>query len=146
MQKQTQNQIQPQKRTQKMTGAVEHGTLLYGIEYPAASGKIHKDFTIRLPTIGDNIAALEECGPDSNLKINVFLAACCLLKLGKIPPEEIDSDLLTDNLIDEDFDVIMNTWEELRKKLKASSAASQAPDLPPSSSDSTALAPNTSAA
>ena len=46
----------------------ETGSLQYGVEYPADSGQLHYDFALRLPTVADNIQALETHGSGSMLR------------------------------------------------------------------------------
>lgn len=118
--------------------ATEKDTLDYGVEYPAGSGQIHYDVELRLPTIGDNIAALEEVGPESNLRLNVAMLARSLVKLGTIPKEAITYELLDSALIDQDFDVLLKIQATLKKKRKRSSSDSPATASP--SSPSAAMA------
>ncbi|MCG8993213.1 hypothetical protein LH427_09535 [Laribacter hongkongensis] len=56
----------------------ENGSLMFGVEYPAGSGQLHYDFEMRLPTVGDNIAAIEELGVGSNLRLNTAMLARAL--------------------------------------------------------------------
>lgn len=94
----------------------EKDTLLYGVEYPEGSGQLHYDFEMRLPTVGDNIAAIEELGVGSNLKLNTAMLARGLVKLGTIPREAITYTLLERHLIDDDYDVLSEARERLKKK------------------------------
>ena len=50
-------------------------TLIYGIEH---GGKLHRDFALRVPTIGDNIDAVTDAGGGNDLAVNVALLARCL--------------------------------------------------------------------
>lgn len=115
----------------------EKGLLVYGIEYPAASGQIHYQFEMRLPTVGDNIEAIEAHGVDSNLKLNVDMMARCLVRLGDIPAEAIQYELLAEHLVDEDYDVLVSARESLKKKRRASNSNLPACDSPSSPSDDT---------
>lgn len=111
----------------------EKDQLQYGVEYPAESGVLHYDFELRLPTVGDNIAAIEELGVGSNLRLNTGMLARCLVKLGDIPREAITYELLDSSLIDDDYDVLSAARDRLKKKRmrpKPSSPDSGSPSLP----------------
>ena len=113
--------------------------LVYGVEY---EGTIHFDFELRIPMVADNIAALEEVGPQSNLKVNTAMYARCITKLGAIPLETITYEFLSKNLVDDDYDVLHNAIGELKKKRQALSQPSPTTDSPLSSSASTASPSN----
>lgn len=111
----------------------EKDALLYGVEYPAGSGQLHYDFELRLPTVGDNIAAIEAHGLGSNMRINTAMLASCLVRLGDIPAEAITFELLEQQMVDDDYDVLSAARERLKKKRmrpNPSSAASDSPSLP----------------
>ncbi|WP_024302221.1 hypothetical protein [Pseudogulbenkiania sp. MAI-1] len=112
--------------------------LLYGVEYPAGSGQLHYHFELRLPMVGDNIAAIEEHGIGSNLKLNTAMLAHCLVKLGDIPREAITYELLEQYLVDDDFDVLTEARDQLKKKRMRPRPTSPASDSPSSPSASTA--------
>ena len=97
--------------------------LLYGLEY---EGVLHKDVELRLPTIADNIAALEEVGPTSNIRLQVAMWARSLVKLGGVPVEQINTELLL-TLVDEDFDVLTDLADRLKKKRRAANGTLPAP-------------------
>ena len=109
--------------------------LVYGVEY---EGTIHFDFELRLPMVADNIAALEEVGAQSNLRVNTAMYARCITKLGTIPQGEITYALLSNNLVDDDYDVLHAAVAELKKKRQALSQPSPTTDSPSLSSDRTA--------
>lgn len=119
----------------------EKGTLHYGVEH---EGKLHVDFELRMPTIGDNIAAIEEFGVDSNLKLNVAMMARCLVKLGDIPAEVINYELLANHVIDEDYDVLADARDRLKKKRTELKNTSPAIAQPSPSSANTASVSNVS--
>ena len=119
----------------------EKGTLHYGVEH---GGKLHVDFELRMPTIGDNIAAIEEFGVDSNLKLNVAMMARCLVKLGDIPAEVINYELLANHVIDEDYDVLADARDRLKKKRTELKNTSPAIAQPSPSSANTASVSNVS--
>jgi len=114
---------------------IEPGTLNYGVEH---NGTIHYDFELRLPTVEDNIAALEAVGAPSNMRVRTVMFVRCLTKLGTIPAEEITYELIAQNMVDDDFDELANATDRLKKKRKASNPHLPTTDLPSSSSDSTA--------
>lgn len=117
--------------------------LRYGVEYPAGSGQWHYAYEMRLPTVADNIAAIEEHGVDSNMRLNTAMLARCLVKLGDIPAEAINYALVA-SLVDDDFDVLASTREQLKKKRlqqKASLSACALPSSPLASTASASSAP-----
>jgi len=116
----------------------EIGSLMFGVEYPAGSGQLHYDFEMRLPTVGDNIAAIEELGVGSNLRLNTAMLARALVKLGDIPREAITYTLLEQQMVDDDFDVLTEARERLKKKRMRPKSSSPACDSPSSSLASTA--------
>lgn len=116
----------------------ENGSLMFGVEYPAGSGQLHYDFEMRLPTVGDNIAAIEELGVGSNLRLNTAMLARALVKLGDIPREAITYTLLEQQMVDDDFDVLTEARERLKKKRMRPKNSSPACDSPSSSLASTA--------
>lgn len=117
------------------------GSLTFGVEYPAASGQYHYDFTLRLPMAGDNIAAIEETGATSGLRIRVAMLARCLVSLGDIPAEAITYELLSEQLVDEDVDVLAEAEEAMKKKRMRPKPLSPTTASPSSSSDDTASEP-----
>lgn len=117
----------------------EKDALQYGVEYPAGSGQLHYDFELRLPTVGDNIAAIEAHGLGSNMRINTAMLASCLVKLGDIPAEAITYELLEQKMVDDDYDVLAEARERLKKKRmrpNPSSPGSDSPSLPSASTGS----------
>lgn len=110
------------------------GQLTYGIEY---EGAVHFDFEIRVPTVADNIAALEEVGADSNLRVSTAIYARCLTKLGAIPQEALTYTFLSSGMVDDDFDVLSGAMTAVKKKLKESRTPSPTTDSPSSSSANT---------
>ena len=97
----------------------EKGQLLYGLEWPAGSGRLHFDFEVRLPTLGDNIAAIEEVGADDAMRLSASMLARSLTRLGDIPAEDITTGLLENHLVDEDFDTLSEVRNRLKKKRTA---------------------------
>ena len=95
--------------------------LHFGITF---EGKLHDDFQLRLPTIGDNIGAVTDCSTINDLAVNVALLARCLESLGSIPKEKITYAFLRDNLPDDDYDVLWAALGDLKKKRLAQKSAS----------------------
>lgn len=87
------------------------GKLSIGVEF---NGKLHRDFVLRLPTVGDEIDVAEDMSvPDAGYKVG--LVATCLDKLGDIPAELITYELLR-NLDSDDYRQLLGKQEELKKK------------------------------
>ncbi|MGL9774397.1 MAG: hypothetical protein ACR5LG_12125 [Sodalis sp. (in: enterobacteria)] len=89
-------------------------TLPIGVFY---KDQRHRDFTVRISTISDEIAVVEEGIPDSGTIVGVL--ARCITELGSIPAEEITYGLLCDTLVSEDFKVLRDAQLEAKKKLSA---------------------------
>ncbi|TXE27150.1 hypothetical protein FOT62_22810 [Serratia marcescens] len=114
--------------------------LPFGILY---NGVLQQDFTVRLATVGDEIAVMEDGVSDAGVSTAVM--ARVLVKLGDIPPDEITYELLCDNLIADDYNAINTARDEVKKKLSALRSASATTALPLSDSDNTATAKSASA-
>ncbi|MFB0827690.1 hypothetical protein ACEU07_20655 [Chromobacterium violaceum] len=112
-------------------------SLLYGVEYPAGSGQLHYEFELRLPTVRDNIEAIQAVGVESNLQLNLDMFARTLVRLGTIPAEAITLELL-EGMVDDDYDVLAQARSELKKKRMRPSSTSPASDAPSSPSADTA--------
>ena len=115
----------------------EKDELQYGVEYPAGSGQMHYEFELRLPTVGDNIDAIETSAGGSNLRLNTMMLAASLVKLGSVPREAITYELLG-TMVDDDFDVMAEARDRLKKKRTRPKSNSAASDSPSSSSAGTA--------
>lgn len=89
------------------------GTLAYGVAY---GGRRHYDFAMRLPTIGDNIDALEALPQGSVARIDLTMFAACMERLGEIPADEMTYELLA-SMDPADLDVIYEKVGEAKKKL-----------------------------
>lgn len=116
-------------------------TLPIGIFY---QGQLHRDFTIRMSTVGDEIAVVEDGIPDSGTLVGVM--ARCLTTLGSIPAEEITYQLLCDALVSEDYQALRTAQQEAKKKLSELKSASVITDTPSSDLASTATAKSESKA
>lgn len=110
-------------------------TLPIGVFY---QGQLHRDFTIRMSTVGDEIAVVEDGIPDSGTLVGVL--ARCLTTLGSIPAEEITYQLLCDALVSEDYQALRTAQQEAKKKLSELKSASVITDTPSSGSANTATA------
>jgi hypothetical protein len=109
------------------------GTLDIGVEF---DGRLHRDFTLRLPTVGDEIDVSEDDSiPESGFRVALF--ARCLTALGSIPKEQITYSLLHDELDSGDFGILIRAADDLKKKRKAMSADSTTSAAPASGSGST---------
>ncbi|HHE0097301.1 TPA: hypothetical protein ACOZYV_000815 [Serratia marcescens] len=110
-------------------------TLPIGVFY---QGQLHRDFTIRMSTVGDEIAVVEDGIPDSGTLVGVL--ARCLTTLGSIPAEEITYQLLCDALVSEDYQALRAAQQEAKKKLSELKSASVITDTLSSGSANTATA------
>lgn len=117
------------------------GQLEIGIEF---DGQLHRDFTLRLSTVGDEIDTSEDISiPDSGFRVALLVR--CLTALGTIPAENITYKLLHDELTSGDFVIMNRATEELKKKRKEMSASATTSAAPASGSDNTAGAKTASA-
>lgn len=93
----------------------QSGTLEYGVQF---NGEIHRDFEIRLQTVGDEIDTVAEVGSDViDANFTVHLLARTLIRLGSIPEDELTPELLKDNLIYEDYMALLRASRGAKKKL-----------------------------
>ncbi|WP_449543652.1 hypothetical protein [Enterobacter ludwigii] len=93
----------------------QSGTLEYGVQF---NGEIHRDFEIRLQTVGDEIDTVAEVGSDViDANFTVHLLARTLISLGSIPEDELTPELLKDNLIYEDYMALLRASRGAKKKL-----------------------------
>ncbi len=116
-------------------------TLPIGVFY---QGQLHRDFTIRMSTVGDEIAVVEDGIPESGTLVGVL--ARCLTTLGSIPAEEITYQLLCDALVSEDYQALRTAQQEAKKKLSELKSASAITDTPSSALANTATAKSESEA
>lgn len=114
------------------------GTLQVGIVY---NGETHRDFTLHLPTVGDEIDVSESGAPDAGF--GVALMASCLDTLGTIPKEAITYDLLRD-MDSDDYRQLTAARDALKKKRADASGDSATSGSPASGSDDTDTANQTS--
>ncbi|MEQ9889020.1 hypothetical protein ABRP55_21100 [Pectobacterium zantedeschiae] len=121
---------------------MENGMLIHGVEL---DGQRRFDFAVRLPVVGDTIAALEEtqdvkgttAGAAAGMHYRVGILARVLTFDG-IESDKVTTDLLLNQLSDEDFDLIDASVSAVKKKLMESRPPS--PDTAQPSSPSAATA------
>ncbi|MFJ5428579.1 hypothetical protein ACIPUP_05395 [Pectobacterium actinidiae] len=107
---------------------MENGMLMHGVEL---DGQRHFTFSVRLPVVGDTIAALEETqdekgtteGAAAGMHYRVGILAR-VLTLDGVEPDKVTTELLLDQLSDEDFDLIDAQVSAVKKKLMQSRARS----------------------
>ncbi|CNI35623.1 hypothetical protein [Yersinia pekkanenii] len=120
----------------------DSGLLLHGVE---VNGKVHFDFTVRLPVIRDTINALSDTqdkhgtteGAVATTYYRVAVIASALTTLGDLDKGAITTDLLLDALTDDDYDLIDTQISAIKKKRMALNPNLPVTDSPPSPSVST---------
>lgn len=130
----TNRQAQTSTVTQPDKEVLATGTLVYGVPY---QGRRHYNFVMRLPTMGDNIDALEAHQDASVVRIDLAMFAACMQRLGDIPEDDITFELLA-TMVPTDLDVIYAEMSEAKKKLLLPSADSEPSESSSSSSESMA--------
>lgn len=99
----------------------EKGTLAYGVE---VDGVLHKEFELRQPTMADVEYGLEAAGEGAcTARVNRYIWARTLTKLGTLPQEKITAELLG-SLADVEYGLFEAAELALRGKLTAASASS----------------------
>lgn len=114
------------------------GTLVVGVVF---NGETHREFTLRLPTVGDEIDVSESGVPDAGF--GVALMATCLDTLGTVPKEAITYDLLRD-MDSDDYRQLTAARDALKKKRADANGGSGTSGLLVSDSDGTDTANQTS--
>lgn len=125
---------------------MENGMLMHGVEL---DGQRHFTFSVRLPVVGDTIAALEETheekgttdGAAAGMHYRVGILAR-VLTLDGVERDKVTTELLLEQLSDEDFDLIDAQVSAVKKKLMQSRVLSA--DTAPLSSPSAATASQSS--
>lgn len=107
-----------------MTDKFTHAdTLPFGVLH---NDVIHRDYEIRLQTVGDEIDVGDEIGSDIiDVNFTVHLLARTLVRLGTIPKEEITPQLLRDALVYEDYNALLVGASMAKKKLKPEKPAEE---------------------
>lgn len=125
----------------------EQGLLVFGV---AVGDVIHRNFSIRLPVVKDTIIALTDTqesqgtteGPAAQLYYKVAIIASALISLGNLAKEDITTELLLNELTDDDFDIIDAHIAEIKKKRLPAKNSLPDTDLSPSLSADVASANN----
>lgn len=103
------------------TDLTESGELPGGV---VVSGTRHCSFTLRLPTVQDNIDAVDEVGSHNGVALNVAIMSRQLVQLGTLGPKEIDFALLA-GMHPKDFNALEDAATRLEKKRMAAVAANK---------------------
>ncbi|HDL8284784.1 TPA: hypothetical protein PXQ99_001556 [Yersinia enterocolitica] len=117
----------------------EQGFLVFGV---AVGDVIHREFSIRMPVVKDTITALTDTqesqgttdGPAAQLYYKVALIASALISLGNLAKEDITTELLLNELTDDDFDIIDAHIAAIKKKRLPVKSSLPDTDLSPSPS------------
>ncbi|HFX6571804.1 TPA: hypothetical protein ACIFE8_003575 [Yersinia enterocolitica] len=117
----------------------EQGFLVFGV---AVGDVIHREFSIRMPVVKDTITALTNTqesqgttdGPAAQLYYKVALIASALISLGNLAKEDITTELLLNELTDDDFDIIDAHIAAIKKKRLPEKSSLPDTDLSPSPS------------
>lgn len=125
----------------------EQGFLVFGV---AVGDVIHREFSIRMPVVKDTITALTDTqesqgttdGPAAQLYYKVALIASALISLGNLAKEDITTELLLNELTDDDFDIIDAHIAAIKKKRLPVKSSLPDTDLSPSPSVDAASASN----
>ncbi|CNL92509.1 Uncharacterised protein [Yersinia frederiksenii] len=118
---------------------IEQGFLVFGV---AVGDVIHREFSIRMPVVKDTIAALTDTqesqgtteGPAAQLYYKVALIASALISLGNLAKDDITTELLLNELTDDDFDIIDAHIAAIKKKRLPEKSSLPDTDLSPSPS------------
>jgi phage FluMu protein gp41 len=93
----------------------ESGTLVSGV---VVGDVQHRDFELRLPTVRDNIDAVDEVGSHNGVAVSAAILARQLVKLGSLKPAQITFDLVA-GMHPADFNQLEAAAAELEKKRPA---------------------------
>ena len=85
------------------------GELPGGVE---VDGVLHRAFTLRLPTVRDNVEAVDEVGVSNAVAMSVSILTRQITSLGELKPEQITYDLVVD-MHPEDFNYLELKAQEL---------------------------------
>lgn len=95
--------------------------LLYGVNF---NGVLHFDYAVRIPVMRDIYDALDETeevtgsstGGKSDIYYRMALLKRTITKLGDIPADDITTDLLLDELLEEDYSILDAAQTAAKKK------------------------------
>jgi hypothetical protein len=93
------------------------GTLVGGAE---VDGVLHRDFELRLPTVQDNIDAVDEVGSTNGVALSAAIIARQLTRLGSLKADQINFDLIV-QLHPCDYNQLEAAAGDLEKKRIAAS-------------------------
>lgn len=88
------------------------GKLDSGVE---VDGTTHRDFELRLPTVQDNIDAVDEVGSHNGVALSAAILQRQLVKLGSLPVDKITFELVA-GMHPQDFNKLERAAGELEKK------------------------------
>lgn len=97
------------------------GELAEGV---CVDGVWHRTFTLRPPTVADNIAAVDEVGTTNAVALSVAILAQQLVQLGSLQPKQITYTLIA-GLHPTDFNLLEQEAAALEKKRQAALAAAR---------------------
>lgn len=80
-------------------------------------GVEHRSFTLRLPTVRDNVEAVDEVGASNGVALSASILTRQIVALGTLKPEQITYDLVA-GMHPEDFNFLELKAQELEKKRK----------------------------
>lgn len=101
------------------TGELVTGALVDGVA--------HRAFELRLPTVRDNIDAVDEVGGHNGVALGAAILSRQLVKLGTLKPEQIDFDMVA-SLHPQDFNLLEGAAGELEKKRLAAAPQPTGPE------------------
>lgn len=95
--------------------------LLYGVDF---NGVLQFDYAVRIPVMRDIYDALDETeestgsstGGKSDIYYRLALLQRTITKLGDIPPEDITTELLMNELLEEDYSILDAAQTDAKKK------------------------------
>ena len=82
----------------------------------------HRAFTLRLPTVRDNIEATDEVGSHNGVALSAAVFARQVASLGTLPPDAITFELIAD-MHPKDYNALEDAAARLEKKHEAVVAA-----------------------
>lgn len=111
-------------------GAAVPARLLYGVDF---NGVLHFDYAVRIPVMRDIYDALDETeevtgsstGGKADIYYRMALMKRTITKLGDIPPDEITTDLLLDELLEEDYSILDAAQTAAKKKRRELRSAAE---------------------
>lgn len=96
------------------------GTLVSGV---VVDGVTHRDFELRLPTVQDNIDAVDDVGSHNGVALNAAILVRQVVKLGGLKADEITFERIA-ALHPSDYNLLEAASSELEKKRLAAAQPS----------------------